>query len=135
MARIVELDLLPALLLNFFFGAFWYGPLFGELYQKSLKISSAELEKRKLKGQFFEILAEILGNILFVTFYKFLIVHFKLMTLQEILGIGQAIWLGFIFPSQLSPVVWENKPKKLLFIYTAHRLISVLLVGTIFYLI
>jgi len=119
-------------LLNTLMGAFWYGPLWGELYQKAVHMSSADLEKIKAKGISHLFLLEFLGNMLFVTFYKALIVHFRLVNLEQIIGIGVAIWLGFIVPAQMSPIIWEGKNKTLLFIAAGHKLVSILLVGHIF---
>lgn len=132
MARILELDIIPAIIANFLFGALWFGPLWGELYQKCLKISSTELEKRKERGTSTLLLLELVGNLLFVTLYKALIVHFRLISIEQILGLGITIWLGFIFPAQLSSVIWEEKKKSLLFIYAGHRFVSILLVANIF---
>ena len=130
--RIWELDLLPAILLNFMIGAFWYGPLFGELYQKSLRISTADMEKIQAKGMSSIYLLELLGNVLFVVCYKALIVHFRLVSLEQILGLGLTILLGFVVPTLLSPIIWEGKSKTLLWISAGNKFVSILLVGNVF---
>ncbi len=64
-------------------------------------------------------------------FYKALIVHYLLVSLEEIIGLGVAMVRVHITRTDESYRLGE-KPKILLFIATEHKFVSVLLVGNLF---
>lgn len=52
-------------------------------------------------------------------------------TLTDVGVIGLIVWLGFIVPILMSPILWERKPFSLFYINGGFELVRIMVVGAI----
>ena len=116
-------------------GTLWYGPLFGKMWMRIVGISIGEITpaaKRSMVRSY-----TILALATFVM--SFVLAHalFFASALTEAEGVLAAattaiwIWLGFVVPVTLGPVLWENRPWKYWFITAGYYLVALILMAVV----
>ena len=122
------MDVLPVIIAafaNLIIGWIWFGPAFGEPWMKILK-----LKKKDTKPNPWVMFFGLLFGLLMFTILSYFIDIFALSSIGQAIALGVLIWLGFMVPKDISPVLWEQKPFRLFLIYSGYSLISTL-VGAI----
>ena len=130
--------ILIAVVVSFFLGWLWYGPLFGKAWAKELGIS---MDQKPPAGVI------IKGMVIMVIgcFLTAWVLASDGMAWRMVpgMGMGEAsvvkfgfmggffTWLGFYLPQHLSRLAWENKSMKLFWINALHSFIMLILVGII----
>ena len=134
--KINMLAILVAVVVNFFLGFLWFGPLFGKKWGKEMGYDPNMKPDKKVmaKGMIFMII----GNFLFAWVFAHNIAAWRFVPgINDMSPLSNALmsaiftWLGFYFPGQLGATVWENKSWKLFFINTGYSLVSLLVVALI----
>lgn len=116
-------------------GTLWYGPLFGKMWMRIVGISMGEMTpaiKRSMVRSY-----SILALATFVM--SFVLAHALLFAseLTEAEGVLAAattaiwIWLGFVVPVTLGPVLWENRPWKYWFITAGYYFAALILMAVV----
>ena len=113
MRMMFDVSLLPILaggVASVLIGMVWYAPrVFGAQWMKS-----AGLREEDTK-----VSAAVMARSVFIGFVaavalSWVLAHFSLvwgaMTFGSALELGFWVWLGFMMPLSLSPVLWERKP-------------------------
>lgn len=119
-------------------GFIWYGPLFGKQWMHMAGITKAEMEEGKKKGMagmWKSMVPMLIASFLMA----FVLAHelYYMSAYTRMVGIDNGItgalwlWLGFIAPVTLSPVLWEKKPWKYWFITSGYYLVLLVLMGVI----
>lgn len=128
--------ILLSVLATIVIGSLWYGPLFGKQWMRIVGIEKPEhftkaMKNAMLRSYAIQTLASlamvfVLANVLFFVREEF-------GAEGAIAGITAAIWmwLGFVLPVSLGPVLWENRPWKYWFITAGYYLVTLSVVGVI----
>jgi hypothetical protein len=121
-----------ATIVAFIIGAIWYSPiLFGKEWMALSGCTDAQVAEAKAKGmtKFYVIQ-------LIITFITFCVLGFAMST-TAVSGtsdgalIGILAWLGFIFPMNISSLMWERRPFKLVLISSIQMLLVLVVGGAI----
>lgn len=106
----------------------WYSKwLFGSTWLKHSGLKEADVRKnwgRKWGCNF--LLG--LGLAYFLAFFDSIL---QVTSVGDAMFSALTIWLGFVVPVQLFPVIWQNRSLKVFFIETAFMLLSLLVMGGI----
>ena len=128
--------ILVAVVVSFFFGWLWYGPLFGKSWAKELGMSLDQKPPASVmvKGMILMLIgcfltAWVLASDgmawrLVAGMQDASVVKFGFMG-------GFFTWLGFYLPQHLSRLAWENKSMKLFWINALHSFIMLQIVAMI----
>ena len=110
------LSVLLAVIASFFFGWLWYGPIFGKLWARLMKMPTDVKPDSKfmLRGMALMILGAFLT--------AFVMAHASEVWRPSVWGVGLDspsctygffnglfTWLGFFIPMQMSMVAWEGR--------------------------
>lgn len=123
-------------LFTFFFGHFWYGPLFGKLWMRihhGDKTFSKEEMAKMMEG-----LWKIMATELIMTFITLMTLDFlvKLLPSFAFWHVALLVWLGFVVPSSTSVVLWGNDEKRWMpvkiGVIAFHRLVILMLSAYVF---
>lgn len=116
-------------------GALWYGPLFGKRWIQLSQFTAEQMTAAKAKGMGKSYALMGLGSLLMSTALSHLITFAgaPLGMSGASLGavVGVLVWLGFIAPVTVGPVLWEGKPWKLWYITSGYYLVSLVIMGKI----
>jgi len=112
-------------------GFIWYAPpVFGNAWMSLAGLSPEKIEGAKKKMPLMAITGLIAATIL-----AWVMAHFALiwgaLTVGSALELGFWIWLGFMVPIHLSPVLWEQKPVKYFAINAGYWLVTTLVIAVI----
>lgn len=116
-------------------GSLWYGPLFGKQWMRIVGISMGEMTPavRRSMIRSYAILTVSILVLAFVLAHL-VAIAFDVVDMEGIFaGVTVAIWLwlGFIVPVTLGPILWENRPWKYWFITAGYYLVSLALMSAI----
>lgn len=124
----IQIDLLSvalAAVLNMAIGFFWYSNwMFGKAWLKLSKLSEKDLKNHPT-------------SILYGLIVSFVIAYF-IAFFKGALGVETAVqgaflafyfWLGFVATTQISSVIWGNRPWALFFLDTGCKLLSFVVMG------
>jgi hypothetical protein len=127
------LAVLVAVVINVVLGFIWYGPLFGKAWSKMLGIDMSHKPGSGAMGK--SMFFMLVGSFLMAwTLDHSLIFGNAYLGMSGVFsGIMGAfyIWLGFVAPVTLGPVLWENKPWKLWFINAGYYLVAMCLMAIV----
>ena len=112
------LAVLMAAVASFLFGWLWYGPLFGKLWSKELKI------KEETKPNAKKLLLHFLLNIVMVFFFATILSG----TLLEMILLAAVIWAGFMLSTKLTSMVWMKQSWNLFSIDMVYHLLNLCLI-------
>lgn len=116
--------LLVGIIISFFLGYLWYGPLFGTIWNTGMGFSPEVIAVNKSKNVKKVVGLNILSQV---------IIALVTYNLLHLLGITSAIaaieimllvWLGYSLPISLEPVLWDNKPWIVFCINASYRIVS-----------
>lgn len=127
---------------NVVIGMLWYGPLFGKLWMKEVKLKKEEAIPEP-KDYILNIIAALLMGLAVSFLVSFAYVNAQIVGLadqflfsqwSEILSaliIGFIVWLGIVVTSSLNPVIWERSSVKVYAINMGYNLVNILTAAVI----
>ncbi|MEE9225975.1 MAG: DUF1761 domain-containing protein [Bacteroidota bacterium] len=122
---------LVAAIANFGLGAVWYSPaLFAKRWLALMKKSEAELEQMK-KGAPRAYALSFVGALVMSYVLAHIVDYVQATTVAGGLESGFWLWLGFVGTTNLSGVLFEDRPTGLYLINMGYYLVSLLIMGTI----
>ena len=113
--------------LKFFLGFIWYSPfLFGDSWMEEAKISHEFIEEKKNNGKLANL---YISQFLLQTLTLF--IHYQLLlwynqNLVDSLYFTLLLFFGFVAPTFLGNMLWENNSIKLFFINSGYHLVSMI---------
>jgi hypothetical protein len=139
MIQVNWLAILVSVILMFFFGGLWYGPLFGRAWGTAMGIDMSK--KPCAKDMIRPMALQIIGCVLvaYVITFGLNVWRPSSWNIDQVeapayvYGLSTAFWtwLGFYVPLQLSKVGWEMRPWKVFFINAGHDFGNLLIVSMI----
>lgn len=106
----------------------WYSKwLFGSNWIKCSGIKESDVRKNWGIRIFWNF---ILGLIM-AYFLAFFNAYLNVTSVADGMFVAFCMWLGFVVPTQLFPVIWYKKAARLFFIETGAKLLSLLAMGGI----
>jgi len=130
---------LLSVVVTFFYGFIWYGPLFGKIWGREMGYDPNERPSNAvfIKGMIFMVI----GNFLLAWVFANNMAVWNPVTwsqpasdlspLANALMASVFTWLGFYFPGDLGSTVWEKKSWTLFTINTVYHFISLLITALI----
>ena len=105
-------------------GFIWYSPrAFGSMWMQTVHFTPESVEVGKKKMPLMILVAFAAAMILAWLASQFAMM-WGALTIGSALELGFWIWLGFMMPVALSPVLWEQKPLKHFFINGGYWLVT-----------
>jgi archaellum biogenesis protein FlaJ (TadC family) len=115
-----QLSIVIAALLYMVVNFFWYSKwLFGPAWAKLSHHSESEMKHNKMAMLWSFLVALVIA--FFIAFFEG---YLGVTTVTDGMFVGFCLWLGFVATTQLSTVIWCNKPLKLFMINTGAKLLS-----------
>lgn len=115
--------ILIAALLNKLIGFFWYSKwIFGPIWHT---LGGA---KQRVKFAHFWGVLVSLTIAFFLAFFE---AYLGVTTVSDGVFVGFCVWLGFVFTTQLSALIWSRGQLRLLVLDTSCKLLSFLVMGGI----
>lgn len=112
-------------------GFVWYAPaVFGNTWMKLAGVTEGDLEANKKKMPIMAFAGFVAATILAWVLAHFAIV-WGALTVGSALELGFWVWLGFMVPVHLSPVLWEGKSLKYFAINAGYWLVTTIVVAII----
>lgn len=133
MIEVNYLAILVAGVISIVLGSLWYGPLFGKPWMVIMGFSKENMTASQKKSMIRSYALMFIATLI----TSYVLSHVITLSKLALGGSGASVglqtgfwlWLGFVMPIQLSSVLWEGKPLKLLFINTSYNLVFMLIVG------
>ncbi len=120
--------ILVATLAAMFLGFLWYGPFFGEVWMKLVKLNKADI-----KGPMWPYMVKGLVNtFIMITITSFFITAAGASTWLEGALAGGVLALGIVGPILFGQVNWELKPPKLFLINLSYYFVTLVVAGGIY---
>ncbi len=119
---------LVATVVSIVLGGVWYAkPVFGNVWQKLVKLSDTDMKKDRMMAYIGMILAS------FVTAYVLahIISYVQANTLWQGGQTGFWVWLGFVAAIMVSGGLFEHRRKKLVAINVFFQLLNLVVIGAI----
>ena len=127
-----------AVIVNFFFGWIWYGPLFGKAWAKEMGMNMDQKPDSKVMMR--GMILMLIGTFLLV----YVLAHSVQVWRPSVWNAGTDgsdamygfmcgffTWIGFFVPQNLSVVAWDNKSWKLFGINTSYHFLSLQILAMI----
>ena len=116
-------------------GTVWYGPLFGKQWMRIVGITMGEMTPsvKRTMAKSYTILALTAFVMAFVLAHTLSFAS-EITEAEGVLAAATTaiwIWLGFVMPVTLGPVLWENRPWKYWFITSGYYLVSLILMAVV----
>ena len=112
-------------------GYIWYLPaVFGTVWMRMSNITPEMAEKGKKRMPFMAIVG-LLGALLVAYVMSYVSAAWGFYTWQGALQLGFWCWAGFVAPTMLGTVLWEQKPFRLYLINVAYWLVAMLVMAQI----
>lgn len=117
-------------------GFVWFGPLFGKIWMRTIKIDMptemTKAMKQAMTRSYALVAAAALVMAAVLAHALFYVTEFTGLAGVST-GITTALWcwLGFMVAPLMGPVLWEDRPWKYFFITSGYWLIALCLMGTI----
>ena len=116
-------------------GFVWYGVLFKKSWMSLMGITTDSMSGMKMSAKKAYIIQFVASLIMACVLAQFIGLGLLDDTATSALTVGMSVgfkaWLGFIVPTSLGIVLWENKPWKLWFINASHYLVTLVAMGII----
>lgn len=122
---------------NMIVGYIWYGPLFGKEWSKLIGFTAEKQAKaKKGMGQSYAIMFVTSLITAFVLFHFIWYAAPGSYTLFIAVKTAIWAWVGFVATTQLTKHIFtpDKKPLKLLYIESGYQLVSLIIMGVIFFL-
>jgi hypothetical protein len=122
------IGVLVAALVSFMFGWMWFGPVFGKIWMKAMKISPREAEEMSKNGVLVPIFLGFILALIGSYVIAVLIASLGIVTVKGALLLGLIIWLGFFFTTHFGNNMWENKHLNIFYLYIGQDLCRILII-------
>ena len=129
---------LVAAIAAFVLGGFWFGPFFGKPWMRAVGITHEQMERMKEKGMsamWRSYLAMFIGVLVMAYVLAHVLAVFSGSADAALGSLGVSgglwMWIGFVAPVMLGPVLWEGRSWKYWFITAGYYLVSLILMGII----
>jgi Protein of unknown function (DUF1761) len=117
-------------------GYLWYGPLFGKQWVASMGWSQERMQEAMKNASSLGYLWMFVGALVmaFVLAHAVIFADTYLASTGAVAGamVGLVCWVGFVAPSSVGGVLWEQKPWKWWFILNGYYLVTLVVMGIIF---
>ncbi len=124
------LDLLSifiAAIVYYIIGAIWYSPLlFGEVWGRLAKVNFKQMKNKSTL-----YIVSFISSLIQAFFLALLLDNLKIITTLDAIIVGLFIVVGFVFTTELAPVLWLKKPLRLYFIEISYRLVGFIAMSVI----
>lgn len=125
------LPILAAALASMVIGYVWYDPhVFGAVWMRLLNVTPEMAEKAKRRRQLYTLLA-LLASMVVAYVMNYFGIAWGVYTLSGGAELGLWCWVGFVAPTFLSQVLWEQKQLQLFYISALYWLVSFVAMGMI----
>ncbi len=112
-------------------GSVWYAPfVFGNIWMQHIQMTPQSAERAKKLMPFMILAGFVFAMVLAWVLTQFAAV-WGAVTLGSALELGFWIWLGFMVPPLLAPVLWEQKKVTYFAINAGYWLLTTLAIATI----
>jgi undecaprenyl pyrophosphate phosphatase UppP len=112
-------------------GFVWYLPaVFGNSWMKLVNMDSRNMEDAKKKMPMMALAAFVAAFVLSWVLAQFALV-WGAVTVGSVLELGFWVWLGFMVPVLISPVLWEQKPIQYFAINAGYWFVTTLAIAAI----
>lgn len=107
-------------------GFLWYGPLFGKMWMRlsgmgADMMKSPEMKAKAQRGY----MVSFLGSLVMAYVLAHFVIYFDVVNWSGAWQLSFWLWLGMIATTQLSPVLWNDKPFKLYLLDALHYLVGI----------
>ncbi|HRH55712.1 MAG TPA: DUF1761 domain-containing protein [Candidatus Paceibacterota bacterium] len=117
-------------------GAMWYGPLFGKQW---MRLAGIQMPGEMTKSMEQAMIRSYVIQLISVLIMAFVLAHvlYFASAITDLEGVIAAItsaiwvWLGFVVPVTLGPVLWETRPWKYWFITSGYYLVALCVMSAI----
>lgn len=125
-----------ATIISIALGMLWYGPLFGKSWMSLIGMTKEKADHIKQQGMGTTYVLMIGTSFLMALVLSYVISFYgsyNVLQPSALTGVVAAlwVWLGFIVPVTMSPVLWEKRPWKLWFINASYYLVSLVIMGAV----
>jgi len=128
--EVIDIDLvtvLVATIVSFIAGGIWYSSLlFGEIWKKEHKIATRKENKR-----LFSWISAFAISLLTAFFLALFLAFLGATSTLDGIYVGIGLWIGFILPTQLYPLIWAKSSWKLFAVDAFFWLINLVIMGAI----
>ncbi|MBL4644685.1 MAG: DUF1761 domain-containing protein, partial [Candidatus Pacebacteria bacterium] len=112
-------------------GFIWYSPFaFGNAWMELAGLTPEKVAGAKKRMPFMVLAGFIAALVLSWVMSQFALV-WGALTIGSALELGFWIWLGFMVPALISPVLWEQKPVKCFAINAGYWIVATLVIAVI----
>lgn len=113
-------------------GFLWYGPIFGKIWIREMKISEKDIKKAKQKGMTKNYVLNFIGALITAYVLAHFVGFLTLSTFSEAFQLAFWSWLGFFAAAALlGGVLWEGKSWKLFLINGSYWLVNLIIMAGI----
>lgn len=111
-------------------GSIWYAkPVFGETWQKLVKLDEKKMQANAMKAMSLSFLASLVTAYVLAHVTYLSHSYFDNSFLQDALTTAFWVWLGFTAARMLTHDLFEGRPGKLTVMNLAHELVTLLVMG------
>lgn len=120
-----------AVLINMVLGALWYSPvLFGKKWMKLVGLSETDApEMKKMAPKAY--LGSALGSIVLALVLSFFVDWYGALIWTQGVFVAFLAWVGFVVPTSLNTILYENRSKGVFYINMGYYLVSFILMGIV----
>src|SRR3990167_3110510 len=123
----IQIDLFTVIIaavLNMVIGFFWYSKwLFGPAW---VRLNKVNMDGKHPK---MAMLYGFIASLVLAYFLAFFEAYMGVTTVADCMFVGFCAWLGFAATTQISTVIWNNRPFKAFALDTGCKLLSFLVMG------
>ena|SRR3989344_4263041 len=119
-----------AALVPMIMGMFWYGPLFGSVWLKLAGFTKKDMENGK-DMMYFSYAVSLVGSLVSAYVLAQIFALTDTLTIQEALGTGFLVWLGFIATTKLNDVLWGKKSWALFALDIGYHLATIIVMSLV----
>ena len=116
-------------IINMVLGFLWYGPLFGKPWQKLSGLTDAKLNEMKKKGMSQVYFFSMIGALLMAFVLSMMVNLTGTLGMMDGVKLGFWIWLGFVAPTMLNSVLYEDRSWNLYWINSGYYLVALMIIG------
>lgn len=124
----IQINLLAvalAAILNMAIGFLWYSPwMFGKMWMQL-----SHIQQKDCKQSPWTLLYGFLVSLVIAYFLAFFAGALGVSTAGEGAMLGFYFWLSFIATTQISGVIWSQRPWKLFLLDTGYKLVTMVVMG------
>lgn len=113
-------------------GLIWYSEAGFKLqWMKEAGLTKTDIKERQKKGTGGMLVVAYLMGFLAAFSIGWVISLLDITTIFHGAHVGLIMWIGFVFPATIGPVLWEGRSLKLWVINNSYWLVSFILMGSV----